>query len=1238
MREPTVRHHPADGSEVRPLPVAGAQPPRKRRWLRRAGQAVALVVVVIVAALVVVVRSLDQPWLKRRLQAMAHAKTGLDVDWTATHVRLFSGVRIDELVVRTPPALRGEAPELVRIGGLDVAWTARSLVSGTPRLTALTAESLALTLVRDEAGRTSLSTIEPTAAGPATPSPPASKQLAANLAGPPLVGRIAIARATVTVLARAAGAPSERIVVDGLALEASLTPAGSGFALHLFLGHSDAPLSLSVARARDGVGVGNGQARLWAAIDASPEEARVQLDVDVVAQTLSPSLHVAEVAHVEAQARAGDGKTTLIIDGARLADGAATLHATVEAPDVGPARIVEAAGVVDVPRLLALLPAALVPVAVEHAELRYDAAGVLLGSPPRLDGAGARLVVDGKVGRVRTLDGALAADGGPIHLRARPDGGDTLVDGHVPLRALTTGAFAADGVDAAIDGRIAHDGAMTGAVKLRFAALKLAGKRRVAARDAELAVRADQLRVDPALPLAARGTVSIGGGAASVALAHATTRIDASGVGWTVRGTLRGEPPYAIDAELPIARLRIADGKSLVDAPTKLVLHASDVRPDAIHPERTRGVTHTELALGPVHVVVDATKAADAVDWKVRADASSLGVIKALVPASAWSAPWERMGLTLASDGHAEHLAAPRVREQTTLSLTHAAFDSGHGSIAADRLDLAVKLAADAAAPSLRLEVTAGGVKAPELGLNATLGFDRTRRLVKYDLGVHAKHLGALASLFQGGLAGFDWEPLAVDLDASGTLAGLVDGFDKAGHPHVVPHPLATLAASGTLDLEVRGLDWSHGDRELSTPKAHFHAVLATAGERRLLQGALVVDALDFDVGEHSLELRGVRDEIEGSIAGDLRIGAAELTQKLRVAKVTQDWLDGYPVGDVRVDGKATRDADGVIRFPELTIDNRGGGTTLAVRGGLDAGAERRTLSLSGAMTQELARAWRDRGTFEGAGKLSVQLRLDSGNLRVFHALAAVRVAGATVRLPRAGIAVESMDGEIPLTADLVSDAAGFRLLRSTSVNAYSELRFADQHPLLSRPSFVSIARIVTPFVTLQPLAGNLRVDDNIVSLSQLELGVRGGRVTGQCILDWRPDDATLQLRVRATDVKSSHGEPFDGNAAVVLSTRERSVDGRAEILRIGKRHLLDLLDLDDPHHADPQMNRVRKAMALGYPDHLRLAFSHGFATVNVTFGGLARLVKIDTLRGIPMGPIIDKLLAPLDKRKEEEE
>jgi hypothetical protein len=117
---------------------------------------------------------------------------------------------------------------------------------------------------------------------------------------------------------------------------------------------------------------------------------------------------------------------------------------------------------------------------------------------------------------------------------------------------------------------------------------------------------------------------------------------------------------------------------------------------------------------------------------------------------------------------------------------------------------------------------------------------------------------------------------------------------------------------------------------------------------------------------------------------------------------------------------------------------------------------------------------------------------------------------------------------------------------------------------------------------------------------------------------------------VRASGVQSSHGEPFDGNIAVAISAGTRSIEGRAEILRLGERHLLDLLDLEDPTHVDPAMNRIRTALNFGYPQSLRLVFDHGFANAHLELGGFARLVSIGDVRGIPMGPIVDKMLAPV--------
>jgi hypothetical protein len=201
----------------------------------------------------------------------------------------------------------------------------------------------------------------------------------------------------------------------------------------------------------------------------------------------------------------------------------------------------------------------------------------------------------------------------------------------------------------------------------------------------------------------------------------------------------------------------------------------------------------------------------------------------------------------------------------------------------------------------------------------------------------------------------------------------------------------------------------------------------------------------------------------------------------------------------------------------------------------------------------------------------------------------------------------------------------GIELIPARRPNPYSALRFADQHPLFSRRSYLSIGRLVTPQLTLESFAGNLRVDHNLIAIDQMEMTVRGGHLAGQCLLDTDPKALRAKAVLRATGILSTSGEPFDGNAALSVSLRDRSVDGRAEILRIGRRHLHDLLDLLDPYHATPAFNRVRQALAIGYPDRVKVTFDRGFANAHITFGGLASLLKVDDLRGIPLEPLIDK-------------
>jgi hypothetical protein len=409
-----------------------------------------------------------------------------------------------------------------------------------------------------------------------------------------------------------------------------------------------------------------------------------------------------------------------------------------------------------------------------------------------------------------------------------------------------------------------------------------------------------------------------------------------------------------------------------------------------------------------------------------------------------------------------------------------------------------------------------------------------------------------------------------------------------------------------------------------------WHGDLGASGERRTLDSHVEVGTVHLDLGSRDVDLSGIRDEARATVTGNLADPEIEVHQRLSVAGVEQTIAPEYPMGGLAIALSAARSRDGVLHISEVSLDNDLGGTQLGVSGNIELDEARRTLSLTGTLTQDLARLSRVPERFEGRGKIAVEANVTSPDFAHYSVRAAVKGEDVTATIARAGVDVESATGEVPIAVALKLGENGIALERNEARNPYSLLRFADQHPLLSRSGFLSVNRLKTPLLTIAPLVGNLRIEQNIVSLSQFELGLRGGRVTGQCALDWDGPRSTLELHVRASGVQSTHGEPFDGNIAVAISAADRTINGRAEILRIGERHLLDLLDLQDPLHVDPAMNRIRTALNFGYPKSLSLLFDHGFASAHLELGGLARLISIGEVRGIPMGPIVDKVLAPV--------
>ena len=135
-----------------------------------------------------------------------------------------------------------------------------------------------------------------------------------------------------------------------------------------------------------------------------------------------------------------------------------------------PPRIEHAEGAIDLPHLLTLVPASLVPVEAERARLRYRVRHLVLLAVPRLEDDGSASI-EGELGRVRVLGaGGLVADGGKLDVTARPEGGLTRVHATVPLAALVQGGIGAERLLATVDARIARDSAVTGDVGVRFGA------------------------------------------------------------------------------------------------------------------------------------------------------------------------------------------------------------------------------------------------------------------------------------------------------------------------------------------------------------------------------------------------------------------------------------------------------------------------------------------------------------------------------------------------------------------------------------------------------------------------------------------------------------------------------------------------------------------------------------------------------------------------------------------------
>lgn len=1215
----------------------GAGRPRQRLARITAGVLLVLVaaLVLVLGTAVVALHNLDRPWLKQRIVSRVEEATGLQLDYQTAQVAVFSGLRLEGLVVRTPAPFQGFAPELLRVGSVEARWSLGALLSKTPRVDEASVRDVAFTLVADDAGPTSLSVLMGSRA-PA-PSPPpgaslgASQQAAALLASAPPFGKVEVSGVSLAYVRVRSGEVIERGALRGVAAEVESKHLEEGWKVFASMGQTPTPLALEVSR--EGPALLSAQARLELALSAEvgASAAHARVDLDIARQTFDPRLTLRELLHGTVSAKFEGEKRHIVLEleRTRLTD-SAEVQAQVVLPDAAevPPVVTRALVELDLGRLLQQVPAEWRLFSLERGKVHLDAQEVTLSAMPQL-GAQGRLGLDAELSSLRLVQDGLrvALAGGHVSLVATPD----------PQKGLAA------------------------QLAIALQGLEVGGPTALRVPKARVELKGHQLRPEPSSPIQVAGDVAVSGMVDALDVRPAGSHVVAERLGFQLQAPLVGEPPFALKADVPVASLQVvmADGRELLKGPLHLKFNVSDAFPRMDEPRLSRARAQLELEVGTVHASMEATKGSEEVAYTLAVQTPDLVAARPFIPESvAARLPWKHLGVDLASTGKLAALfsSSPRVEHRTELRLQRPGWDDVSASTLAvvlssrgdawrhqGVLELQLEglrmgenelgshhqtltLEVDRHKPSLRLGLTSqAGLK---VALETALRFDRKARALHCDIKGDLPPLGALSVLLAKARvpAELDFSRLAVSGELHGTLLGVISDIAADGTPSLASTLPRSAFFEGNAVMDVHGLRWKQEGQSLHVSALHWLLESHAEGTRRTVHHSLMADKLSVGLGERRLSFYEVSSDTTATFTEKWEADEIELKQRLKVHSLEQKPALPYPVQELEGSFSARRDPNGVIHIPDLQLSNAGTSTQLTVKGRLDLDDNRRRLAVQGLLEQDLSKLAQP-GRFEGSGMVRVEFRVASPDLVIFRTFSDVLLQNVNLRLPESGLTIETLDGRVPLTEDVEFSEGQVRLLNDLDVNPYSMLRFADQHPLLSRNGFMSVASITTPFISISPLAGNLAIDQNVFSMRQLELGVRGGRVTGQCLLDWRGKQSTLEAHVRATGVQSSRGEPFDGNAAVVISGQDRSVNGRAEILRIGNRHLLDLLDLEDPHHTDPATNRVRYALGVGYPEHVRVSFNHGFGSLSITMGGLARMLSIDEIRGIPMGPIVDRVI-----------
>lgn len=607
--------------------------------------------------------------------------------------------------------------------------------------------------------------------------------------------------------------------------------------------------------------------------------------------------------------------------------------------------------------------------------------------------------------------------------------------------------------------------------------------------------------------------------------------------------------------------------------------------------------------------------------------------------------------LDLRGDGHGYALEANgRVADLEadgdTFAGTHPLRVSGRADLRAHAYSLDARLGPSAA----RLE----GAESPapadpavpdfHVALEASLAPDG--RTVNHHVDASAHGLAALIAPYlpEGTRLSFD--------DASLTGGGaLVDALSRPARPgqflELTGDLARALAREQRLALTLRNLRYGNeSGLEAYAAVAEFdvRAVRGEGGTRLTLTSR--TPTMQVVSGRRTADVSGLTGTVTATLPDLDEPTTGQFSVDVRATHVGQNFLSGYPVANLHL--VAALDATPAsVTLSSLTLENPAGHTRLdltgayegelsEVRAGRVAHAAaaiygREALGLSGTFEQDLMAFSGTSFARRARGTLRVPMRIESGDLSTFRISARIEAHDVFYLDMASGLAIEGLEGEIPIVEVVTLTEDGYVIQASGSANPLGRARFPDVQPFLERDAFLSATRILLADQVLGPLAGNLRVEGTTVALDRLQVGYRGGVVTGQLEADLRPSAAYVTMRGNATGVHGREDDDLlDANFALRFAPETLALDGSLQLVRMSKSHLEALLDVLDPYREDTDINMIRALLPFGYPRFLRARVQDGLMDLELRLGGIAGVASIQDIRAIPISPLLDDYVAPI--------